>query len=410
MIFSFWVLSTLFLLSGSLLAVRRLWRDIPPNETPAPVSILKPLRGEDPGLLENLETFFRLRYPCFELVFSVAHKGDPAAFAVKKLLLKYPQVRARLVVSGTEVGLNPKVNNLLEAYRAATHELLLISDSNIRVEPDYLSRLSGQMRKDVGVLTSVVVGKGPVGLGGELEAGYLNTFYARAMNLGFATGNPFVIGKSMMFRRRTVERFGGMEALADYIAEDYAFGQKVRELGLRVELAVDPVIQHVGRYSVRAFWERHTRWGKIRRAHAPWVYLAEPISMALPAAVLAGLALEPFFSFGHGFTLHLGFAALCDAILVHALTGRCNVWAPAVWLLRELCALPLWFASALNSTVNWRGHKLTIQRGGTIKMREGQCKHLHSSGERPLAPTRLRAITSAVIGGSGRKPAILREG
>lgn len=407
MFFSFWLVSLVFLFTGTWLTVRRV-KAVRAKPDPRPVSILKPLRGLDPGLEENLESFFQLSHSQFELLFSVTDKHDPAVPMVESLIKKYPRVCSRLIQSEEIVGLNPKVNNLAGSLKAARYEIILISDSNIRAKPDYLDHILPHLNETVGVVTSVVAGIGPDSFGGELEATYLNTFYARAMNLGFATGNPFVIGKSMMFHKETAAKLGGFEVLGAYIAEDYAFGFKAQKLGLKIALTSYPACQHIGFYSLKAFWDRHTRWGKIRKSHAPIAFLVEPLAMAIPSATLAGIALADFCPFWAAMLFHLGLVAAADAYQAKIVSGRAGELR--VWLVREIFAIPLWLAAALSSSVNWRGNKITILRGGKIKVREEQCNESHFYGEPRPAPTRLKVITSTVIGGSGRKPAILREG
>lgn len=410
MTLSVWLFSVLFLIVGTVISLRKKKACRSQISNSFPITVLKPLCGSDPGLRANLESIFLQKYPEFEIIFSVSNEFDSAISDVMALLDKYPQAKARLVVGGDRKGLNPKVNNLIASYELAKYEVILISDSNVRVRPDYLSNLSASLSDDMGVLTSVVAGVAPSGIGGALEATYLNTFYARAMNLAFATGNPFVMGKSMMFRKSTMEQIGGIESLSSYIAEDYAFGEGVLESGLKIGLTTEPIPQHIGAYSFESFWNRHTRWGKIRKAHAPWIFLAEPLSMALPVSCLAGVALSPWLSFTQGFLLHFGMALLCDVFLTQKISGQISHFNPLAWILREILAFPLWIASILSNTVNWRGHELTIQSGGKLEVRNSQCKSFRFFGVPLRAPIKLRGITKIATGGIGRKRAILREG
>ena len=399
-----WVLGALFMLSGTFLAYRREHRGRrePVEGVLPPVSVLKPLKGADPGLRENLESFFVLDYPVFELLFSVAEPSDPAVAIVNELRRLHPAVRSRLITGAENAGLNPKVNNLMRSYRQARADLILISDSNVRVSADYLKRKVAFLEPGVGVVTAAVAGHDPEGLGGMLEATFLNTFYARGLNLAFATGNPCVIGKSMLFRRSVAARFGGLLALADYLAEDYALGEEMRKLGLRVALADQAIRQHVGAYSVRSFWDRHVRWGRIRKSHAPLPFLFEPLFTPLAAVFIAAA------NRGLSAALATGFAWMAaDLLLMKKFSGRLPAWAPCAWLSRELLSLPLWLVIAAGNSVQWRGATLYLSFGGKIN---GEGEEWNSSGERPRVRTKLRATTSAVTGGLGKLPVILREG
>ena len=275
-----WALTQVLLLTGTWSSLKRISRK--PKRLDAPfglmgVSILKPLKGVDAGLEENLRGYFALDYPQFEILFSVASATDPACGIVQKLVAEFPQVNARLIIGDVRVGPNPKVNNLMSAYESAAHDWIWISDSNVRVKPETLRRLMAEIDTDVGILTAVVAGRGNQGLGGALESVFLNTFYARGMCFLEALGRAPVMGKCMIFRRSMAARFGGIKPLGKYLAEDFMAGEAVRRLNLRIAIASDPVHQNIGRLTLKDFWARHVRWGRIRKAQAPLPFAVEPI-------------------------------------------------------------------------------------------------------------------------------------
>ena len=406
MMIAIWLLTTLFVCAGTWLAMRR------PEQIGAEygpihgVSVLKPLCGADPGLEKNLESFFLLRHPCFELLFSAADPADPAVPIVRALQAQYPLVRSRLFLGAEAAGPNPKINNMLRSFEAAAHDLILISDSNVRVNSSYLREVSIELKEDVGVVTAVVAGVEPAGLGGRLEATYLNTFYARGMNLAFATGNPCVIGKSMMFRRSVARKFGGLRALSGFLAEDYAMGEEMRRLGLKVVLMKSAIQQFIGEYSFNTFWQRHIRWGRIRKAHAPLPYLLEPMFMPVVSSVIAGAVFSGAVGFLPAFSVNLFFCLLSDLLLMRRLAGRFAASAPIDWLLRELLSIPLWIAAGAGNTVNWRGNRITLQLGGRIREESYEkCSNL-SYGERLPARTRWRATIRPATGGAGSTTAM----
>jgi ceramide glucosyltransferase len=276
------------------------------------------------------------------------------------------------------------------------------------VSNDYLSKKVALLKPGVGVVTAAVAGVNPEGWGARLEATYLNTFYTRGMNLAFATGNPCVVGKSMLFRRSDASRFGGIRALGDYLAEDYALGEQMRKLGLSVELMDSPIEQYIGQYSFRSFWDRHLRWGRIRKVHAPGAFLIEPLFSPLISSIAAGIALHGIL----GFILAASFWGACDFLLMRKMLNRNRDlwWIPLAWVLREFLALPLWMAVASGNSVQWRGSTLFLSYGGKIHGGVKEWSTEPSSGVLLPAHTKLRGTTKVVTGGLGKPRVILREG
>lgn len=340
----------------------------PPDERLPFVSILKPLKGIDSGLFENLKSFFYLDYPNYELLFSVSSLNDPVVEGLRILLAKHPTVKAQLICEPKEQGPNPKINNLLKSYQLAQSDLILISDSNIRVKPDYLRNLIPDMNPSVGIITAVVAGTHPKGMGGWLEASYLNTFFNRWMFLSKFFGFPSVIGKSMLFRKSTLKRAGGLEVLGRYIAEDYMAGHAVLKLDLNVELMRRPIPQFIGNYSFQDFWQRHLRWGRIRKAIAPLAFLIEPFFFSGVSGLFGAVVLKQLggINFFVGWMIHMSVWMIVDLILfsrMDRLSGR----VPFAWILRETLALPLWMSILLGNTVRWRGVRYRLLTGGLLE-------------------------------------------
>jgi ceramide glucosyltransferase len=289
---------------------------------------------------------------------------------VQNLVRKYPAANARLIIGAVDIGPNPKVNNLMLSYRGARHDLLLISDSNVRVFPHYLKRLVPLVGQHVGVITAVVAGTHALGFGGHLEAAYLNTFYARWMHIASAFGNSPVVGKSMCFRRSSAERFGGMTNLARYIAEDYMAGQAMQKLGLKTVIMPEPVQQFIGRHPFKAFWTRHIRWGRIRKSQAPFAFLVEPFIGAVVSGILGAFAFHhlltgiPFLVF---LLAHLGLWSICDLFMMRRMESKLSWRSWMFWWVRETLAFPLWLHMACGNTVTWRGQRLKISAGGLLR-------------------------------------------
>jgi ceramide glucosyltransferase len=334
-----------------------------------PVSILKPLKGVDPGLEANLRTFFALDYPDYKIIFSVASECDPACRIARKLIAEHPEVDARLVVGGVGAGINPKINNLVRSYELAQHDWLLISDSNIQVKRGYLRRMLAQVDSGTGVVTAVVAGVNGSGLGGALEAAYLNSYYARGMLLASALGKPCVLGKSMLFRRSEAQRFGGIKSLARYLHEDFMAGEAMRKLGRKILTQVDPVEQNLGALSVSDFWSRHVRWGRIRKSQAPLAFIGELLTGSVVSGLLGAWALEAWTGLPAALvlTLHFGAWVLADLLVLKSLGLRIGLTSVQAWALREASGALLWLHIASGNTVSWRGSRMTLRPGGLIE-------------------------------------------
>ncbi len=367
-----WALGLGLTLWGTWLTLHHFSQSPPHLDRPFnlfPVTVLKPLKGVESGGTENLRTFFKLDYPNYEVLFSVADAKDPVIRAVEKLIAEYPGVPARLIVGEENIGPNPKVNNLVKSYREAKYDWVVISDSNVRVAPSYIKRLVAHLDPGVGIMTSVVAGQNPIGMGGDLEATFLNTYYARGMALAFAVGHPVVIGKSMMFRRSVAVRFGGLETLSRYLAEDYVCGEAIRHLGLKTVMAHDPVVQHIGEYSIASFWARHIRWGRIRKMQTPLLFWFEPFLGLFATAIFGAIAFEQLFGLSPAVfaALHLSLWSACDLLIMRRLGQKVEIKMPIVWFVRELLGLPMWLHIASGNTVMWKGQRLTLRSGGILE-------------------------------------------
>ena len=187
------------------------------------VSILKPLKGVDDRLLDNLASFCRLDYPRHEIVFCVQGASDPALRVARKIKEMHPEREIVVVVGVAHAGLNPKVNNMMPGYAAARYPFLLVSDSNVAPAPGYLREAMAHFRDpSVGLVSHLVRGTGARTLGARLENQHLNTFILPSVSLlDRDTGTPCVVGKSMLMRREDLDAMGGLASVKDHLAEDF---------------------------------------------------------------------------------------------------------------------------------------------------------------------------------------------
>ena len=334
------------------------------------VSILKPLKGIDADLKSNLESFFRLR-GTFELIFSVAQGDDPAVAVVLELLQRYPAVAAHLIIGEQNVGLNPKINNLLRGIAEARYDWVLISDSNVHTAENLLEELfavTEDPSTQVGLVTGVIVGTQPSNWGARLEAMMLNSYYARGMVLAFAVDRPCAVGKAMLFKRSVAQRFGGLKTLSQFLAEDYQAGQAFLQLGYSIKLMKQPVAQVLGALSFQTFWRRHVRWGLLRKTQVPLLFYTEWILTSLLSGALLAVALTSHATASlEVWSLFIAIWMGADACSASLLGAPWTWRSPFDWLVREALHLPIWCAVALKSTVLWRGERLRIGAGGLLE-------------------------------------------
>lgn len=343
------------------LAVIVCLRRRPARATPRPpVTILKPLKGHDDDLFDNLVSFARQRYPRFQIVFGTEDPADPALDVARRVQALHPDVDIAIQACAPPLGCNPKVTNLASLCRLARYDTWLISDSNTRVRPDYLADTTASFSDpDVGMVTSFFVGTGEQGAGAVLENLHLNTFVAGAMaGRQLLTGTALVVGKSMLFHRADLADVGGWTGVADILAEDYVLGTRFRRSGARVVTAHHPIATINRSWTLRRFLNRHVRWGQIRRRLVPAAFFAEPLLNPVLWACLAA----PWHA-------SLALAVVAAKIAAdEALTQRLRGHG---FRLRWLLAIPLkdlviagvWLVAAFRRRVWWRGHVMRIGAG-----------------------------------------------
>jgi ceramide glucosyltransferase len=333
------------------------------------VTIMKPLRGLEDGIFESIESFFKLDYPKYEILMSVADASDPTVSVARALIAKYPGISATLIIGDVKVGANPKINNMLRSYQRAQYETILISDSNARVLPNYLRNMVSNLDENVGVVSNAIFAENPKGVGGLFEAIYMNTFFAKMCTLLSRIGMPCVIGKSMLFTKSSMEKIGGLQALGNYIAEDYSCGRMMLEKGMKVAIAHEPIPQYVGTYSFETFWNRHTRWGRIRKLQNPAGFIVELIIGSICSAVIGAAVFKHFYHVPVQLFLavHFSFWLICDSITMSLLGQKLSPKFLTCWLFREISHIPLWITIAASNTIIWRGQKLVLNLGGTIR-------------------------------------------
>lgn len=337
-------------------------RPIPATGEPPPISVLKPVKGLEPGLEENLEALFVQDYPEFEVIVGAADPRDPALPIVQRVAARHPERRVVFASGAPELGLNPKVSNLAHLAARAQHPWLLISDANVRPLPGYLDALGREAAAGADLVHSPLRGDGGRGLGGVCEDLHLFGFVLSAVSLASGlAGHPTVIGKSMLFRREHLERVGGFTSVKDVLAEDYLLGRAFHEAGLRVVLSPQVLPTPTGPRSLAETWSRHLRWGQMRRQISPWSFAFEPLLSPLLFILTWGLHTP-----GVGPLLTLLAWVGLELLSARVLGQHRRPWRFLLLPIRDLLVHAIWLVAAFRTTVVWRGRRMTIGPGSGL--------------------------------------------
>ena len=331
------------------------------------LTVLKPLCGAEPGLEANLISFCNQDYSGpLQLVLGVQSPADPAVTVVKRLKELFPERDSELVIDSRQHGANRKISNLINMSARVRHEIVVLSDSDIRVEPQYLQSVTSTLlAPNVGLVTCLYYGFSLGGLWSRLAAAAINEHFLPSALVGLKLGiaRPCT-GATIAARVETLRNIGGFEVFADQLADDYAIGEAVRELGSKV--AVAPIL--VGHGSAEtSFGElvRHElRWARTLRLLAPWGYAGLVLTHATPLALIAA-ALGGFGATGWA-TIALALACrLSIPLQLKALSfgGDAPLWLSPI---RDLLSFTVFLASFLPRPLSWRGSRYVLRSDGTL--------------------------------------------
>jgi ceramide glucosyltransferase len=330
-----------------------------------PVSILKPLSGLDLDLESNLRTFFEQDYPAFEILFAVRTESDPAAQVVSRLQKEYSNVCSRLVITGEPPYPNAKVFSLEKMLKAADNDLVVMSDSDIRVSPALLRTAAAEFQDaQLGVATCPYRAVPGRSFWSRLEATGMNTdFWGGALVARMLEGMRFAVGPTIIARRRVLQSIGGFARLRDYLAEDFVMGQFAAEAGHGVILSSYVVEHHIGSASFRENMAHRIRWARSTQRSRPAGYIGQLFTMPFPLALIV-CALSPAWWPVLPVVLAIrGVAAYTVSVCV--LRAKLN-WA--LLPIEDLFGFFAWIAGFFGNTISWRGRRYRLFRDGRFEL------------------------------------------
>jgi ceramide glucosyltransferase len=364
------VISALYMLLATERVLRyraKLAASAPSRHQP-PLTLLKPLCGAELELAENLRSFCFQDYADWQIVFGVADADDPAIPVVRALQAEFPDRDIDLVIDPRVIGENRKVSNLHNMLAAAKHDILVISDSDMRVRPDYLRRVAAPFAADdVGAVTCLYAGNPKGGVASHIGAMFINDWFLPSSLIPMMTGElAFCFGATMAVRRTVLQRFGGFARLADHIADDYMLGHRTAEQGYRIALADYVVENIVHEPTFRGLFLHELRWARTIRLVQPGGYAASAVTEFVPLSLVAGGLL-----WAAGASAALAATPVCVALglrfVLHSASARAfapsAAWSP--WLIpaRDLFSLIVRVACYFGRTVHWRRQVLVLPEG-----------------------------------------------
>jgi ceramide glucosyltransferase len=347
-----------------------------PAFTPS-VSILKSLKGSDPGMLEAFRSHCRQNYGGdYELLFGVSSRDDPAAAIVEQLQREFPQKTIRLIECLERLGANGKVSTLAQLVPLAKNEFLLINDSDITVSPRYLERVMASFAQPsterpvnpqpVGLVTTLYRGRANRTLASKFEALGISTDFLASLLLSklLEGGLRYGLGSTLAVRREALERIGGYIVLVNHLADDYELGARIAQAGYRIALSPEVVETNIAPYDWHGYFGHQLRWLRTVRDVRPWGYLGligtHGLAWAFVNVVASGLSPLSLWLLALAYFLRLTLAMMVGAEVL----GDRQV-LPGLWLLpaRDLTSFALWIRGFAGDSIEWRGERFTLRNG-----------------------------------------------
>ncbi len=344
-------------------------------ESQPPMTLLKPLSGADSGLEDHLTSFFRQDYPSYEIIFAVRHEADPAVAIARRLMSRYPEVPTRLILTGEPPWPNAKVYSMDKMAEIAAHQILVITDSDTSVGPDYLNAMARAFEPpEVGAVTNLY--RGVAGVAGVKGADLWSRLEALGMSTEFMAGvivaerlegMKFTLGPSMAIRTVCLEAIGGFAVMSDYLADDFVLGHWTDEAGYRVALSTHVIDHHATAMGFTTSFKHRLRWNRSARFSRPSGYRGQGFTYGLPWAIA-------LFLFGPGLWSAgiLIISAIARGWLAVELAGRIlgdNTALRRLWLIpfQDCLSFVAWLGGFLGREIVWRNERYRLLEGGRFR-------------------------------------------
>lgn len=335
------------------------------------VSIVKPVKGLDADSYDNFASFCSQQYSGeVQLVFAAASPDDAIIPIIRQLIDDFTHHDITLIINPALHGPNYKVSNLINAFPQVKHDIIIVCDSDVSVEPNYLQSVTSHFADpQTGLVTSLYRTSDVHGIATALEAtGFTTEMIPNVLIARQFEGLTFALGASMAVRRNALEAIGGFEALAGYLADDYQLGNKVYRAGWHIALDSSFVESVISPESLMAVLSRQLRWARTMRVSRPGGYLASGFTLPFPAALLASL-LAPSPVVGVTAVALLYGVRLSVSLFFSRRFVRDGLFPTWLWLLplRDMLAFFTWALSFLGNCVDWRGSRFVLKSGGEIE-------------------------------------------
>jgi ceramide glucosyltransferase len=338
-----------------------------------PVSILKPLKGTDPEMLKSFRSYCLQDYPEYEIIFGVSDAADPAVAGVEWLQSEFPERPIRLLVCTKILGPNVKVSNLEQMAQIARYDHMVVNDSDIHVQDDYLRRVVEPLADPrVGMVTCLYRGVAAETIGSKLEALGISTDFCAGVLIAeqMEHGLKFGLGSTLAFRREDLTKIGGFKALANFLADDYELGRRIAGLGKQIVLSDVIVETHLPEYDLRGFIEHQLRWFRGIRDARPRGYIGLVTTFGVMWAVLA-LIVAAFSPWSWVLLAGTILLRIAVAFVMCRTVVEDEASLERLWMLplRDLTAAGVWIASFTGHSVTWRGERFELKGGRLIRTR-----------------------------------------
>jgi len=332
-------------------------------------SLLKAVHGVDFGSYENFASFCKQDYPEYEVLFAVNDEKDPALPLIRQIMAEFPQKRIRVFTAAVELGANRKVNKLAMLAREAQYDVLVLTDGDVRVDPGYLRQVIAPLRdKKTGGVTSFYRAIAQDNFGAKVEAiGAASDFFAGVLMAQWKEGVRFALGASIVTTKEWIGKIGGVEVLADTLADDYELGLRIAKAGGEIVLSHEPVWTMYPAQTFSGFWDHQLRWARTVRLCRPLSYLGLLFTQGLPWTLL-GILLAPASWIAGAYLAAYLILRLAMAWLVGVWGVGDEVLRKNLWLIpiRDAVYFVVWLASFASNRVRWNSVEYAIQEGRMV--------------------------------------------